>query len=239
MLVFALLVLICGFCVLNTILIGTKMIQISSGSSLFDADAPIGVKIRKWFLLFIAILNILRLSISVRFLMLIWKIPEFYSFKEFQTSPSEGMSDFVSYLFLLVLSFFVDYLGRVYYSLNGLDGSLFHYTWLSVNIIFTTFTVCAPAVSWYLDYNFSVILNSLSFCFSFLITAVLMYYGYSVINSLLHTSYSNSTKITARLIALLSIMFSFCCYLLVFRLNQLLLERQELVLSFPFRLFLF
>jgi hypothetical protein len=261
----------------NVIIIISKIIQVFNGSSVLDYDAPIGMKVRKWFLIFLSSSNLLRFLFSVFFIIYWIRIsywyhetggneenekgksaiiselhPEASSLKSLKSSfrgVLEREEDYSSSIesignntvfwlvyqipslyFLLLFTFLTNYLGEVYLSLSGCEPerrNLFRWTWIILNVL-----IFISILTWIIytfnsfhdkkeDYFLSL---SWNFCFlslfSALLTIIFIFFSIKVIRYLQHSSYSNPTKIIARLLVIASILSLIIFYLFVSRMVE-------------------
>lgn len=113
----------------NSALIVTRIIHVSNGRSILDSDAPAGLKLRKWFLMSLGVANSLRLLTTV--------IEDFYVVW-WSLNPSTVwlLRCLPSVFFLLTTSFVTHYLGNLYFSLQGAEGSRFRTVWIALTAIF-------------------------------------------------------------------------------------------------------
>lgn len=186
----------------NTGLIVTRIIHVSNGRSMLDADAPSGLKLRKWFLILLGVANairfiftgieevlVLRLSISSSTLWILRCIPSIF--------------------FLLTASFVTHYLGCLYYSLQGSEGSQFRSIWFVFIFVFAlTEFVC---VSIFSVVSLKAFLHLLQFAFLILaihgatILAIIWYFVVSVWRSLAsNQSNSQTHKVLVRMLLLVT-----------------------------------
>jgi hypothetical protein len=203
---------ICGVCLCNIVLILTNMIQISNGSYLFDTDAPIGIKIRKWFFVAVGISNFFRFSSSL--IAVFWILRG--SFTAMQILTLSTMSDLCSFFHLAVFSYAADYLCRIYHSLNGLHASAFQYFWLGFNILAFTAVLCWNHLI-PLTMHVSNYLTIVQILYPSVILSVILFYGYFTVKSLFGTGYSNSMKIIARFLVVFSIIIFDCILCISYR----------------------
>jgi hypothetical protein len=169
---------------------------------MLDADAPSGLKLRKWFLILLGVANairfiftgieevlILRLSISSSTLWILRCIPSIF--------------------FLLTASFVTHYLGCLYYSLQGSEGSQFRSIWFVFIFVFAlTEFVC---VSIFSAVSLKAFLHLLQFAFLILaihgatILAIIWYFVVSVWRSLAsNQSNSQTHKVLVRMLLLVT-----------------------------------
>jgi hypothetical protein len=257
----------------NVIIIISKIIQVSNGSSVLDYDATVGMKVRKWFLIFLTSSNLLRFICSVFFIIYWIRISYWYhttetekpietetnsaiisesqaatSLKSFRgvlereevySSSIESIgSNTVFWLvyqipslyFLLLFTFLTNYLGEVFLSLSGCEPerrTLFRWTWITVNVL-----IFVSILTWMIyafnsfhekkdDYFISL---SWNFCFLSLFSALLaitfIFFSIKVIRYLQLSSYSNPTKIIARLLIVASLLSLIIVYLFVSRMVE-------------------
>jgi hypothetical protein len=124
----------------NTLFSGSKVIQVTNGSSILDAEAPSGQRNRKWFLIIITCTNLLRFCT-------IW-ITVYYLLKKSWTAADDihtiyhvNISTWECWLIpslpnYLIYIYFVHYLSRLYYKLQDANWKIFAYSWNIVNTIF-------------------------------------------------------------------------------------------------------
>ncbi len=224
--------IICILSITNTYLIIHKIIHVSSGSSVLDIDAPIGIRLRKWFFLIIALSNFLRFVCNIVFFIYylrndFWNIH--YLSLQFIGNDSIywKLMNSPSLIVLLNYSFLTDYIGEIYYTLNGSEyRKFFRISWIIINILFCVIISGWMIYSWFqsnMNYYYTHLLPwnfGLLGIYSTMISISLGYYSFYVIRFLLNSSYSNPSKIIARLLTLVIVVTSISLYSSITRLLQ-------------------
>lgn len=194
--------LVALLCLGNTTLIVFRVIQVSNGRSMLDADAPASLKLRKWFLVLLGVAN------AIRFLFTIAE-EVYVARSSIEPSTVWILRCIPSVLFLLAASFITHYLGNLNFSLHGSEGRNFRSIWLIVTLIFAlTEFVCISILS---AVSIEAYLHLLQFSFlvlavhGFTILITIWYFALSIWRCLASNQINSlSTKTLVRMLILVA-----------------------------------
>lgn len=126
--------------IFNTLFSGSRVIQVTNGASILDAEAPSGQRNRKWFLIIITCTNLLRLCTTCLTIYYLLK-KAWTASDDVHTTYHLNISTWECWLIpslpnYLVYIYFVHYLSRLYYKLQDANWKIFAYSWNIVNTVF-------------------------------------------------------------------------------------------------------
>lgn len=183
-------------------LIVSRIIHVHNGRSMLDADAPAGLRLRKWFLI--------SLGVSTGVRSIFTAVEElFVAYWSIKTSTVWILRCLPSVLFLLTAAFVTHYLGNLYYSLQGSEGHKFRYFWLVVTLLFALAEfVCISvlsAVSWQAYLHLLHISFLILAVHGALILCIIWYFALSVWRSLaMKQQNAQTSKVLVRMLMLVT-----------------------------------
>lgn len=115
----------------NVIISVSRLTKVSNGNSILDSEASVGVKMRKWFFLFLSILNLIRIITLV----LDFRGEYLFIFHHLTIELWQKKFHFILRIIpttfqLLTFSFLALYIQQIYLHLLGSSTSLFTYLWV-------------------------------------------------------------------------------------------------------------
>jgi hypothetical protein len=223
-------VLICLFSLINAVLSISKMNHISNGSSIFDSDAPQGLRMRKWLLILIGFSNTFRFIFSM--FLFIYLIHLKWQHSSILLSNDNYVAmDNLSWLIVYVPSlphlvtccFLADYICSVYTSLCGSDDytrriNIYRKIWfalISFAIASSLFIIAFQFLgkiskSYYWNYF-------ITFSLSTAISMHLLFFSLKVFKELMGSSYVNPSKVLTRLLFIITIVGVSSLYTTIFQ----------------------